>query len=113
MNLLKTFISAVTATAVLALSSVVVSAQSTWDAIQERGTLRIGVTQAPPWFTKDISSGEWTGGLGVTLGQKMAEALPKTLHEVLPPSDLSSKQDELRQLRVASGYVVQKRQPSA
>ena len=51
MNLLKTFISAVTATAVLALSSVVVSAQSTWDAIQERGTLRIGLTQAQHWFT--------------------------------------------------------------
>ena len=47
------------------------------------------------------------------LAQKMAEALPKTLHEVLTPSDLSSKLDELRQLWVASGYVVQKRQPSA
>ena len=75
MNLLKTFTSALAATAVLALSSGAALAQSTWDAIQERGSLRIGVTQAPPWFTKDISSGEWTGGLGITLGKKMAEAL--------------------------------------
>lgn len=57
-------------------------AQSTWDAIQERGSLRIGVTQAPPWFTKDIRSGEWTGGLGITLGQKMAEALEVELETV-------------------------------
>jgi hypothetical protein len=82
MNLLKTIASVVTATAVLALSTVGAMAQSTWDAIQERGTLRIGVTQAPPWFTKDISSGEWTGGLGVTLGQKMAEALEVELETV-------------------------------
>ena len=82
MNLLKTIASVVAATAVLALSTVGAMAQSTWDAIQERGTLRIGVTQAPPWFTKDISSGEWTGGLGVTLGQKMAEALEVELETV-------------------------------
>lgn len=82
MNIRKTFTSAVAATALLALSSIAASAQSTWDAIQDRGTLRIGVTQAPPWFTKDISSGEWTGGLGITLGQKMAEALEVDLETV-------------------------------
>lgn len=82
MNLLRVLISALAGTAMLMLASVAASAQSTWDAIQERGTLRIGVTQAPPWFTKDISSGEWTGGLGVTLGQKMAEALEVELETV-------------------------------
>ena len=70
------------ATAVLALSGVAASAQSTWDAIQDRGTLRIGVTQAPPWFTKDISSGKWTGGLGIALGQQMAAALEVELETV-------------------------------
>ena len=66
MKLLKMFTGALAATAVFALSSVVAHAQSTWEAIQDRGTLRIGVTQAPPWFTKDISSGEWR--LGNCLG---------------------------------------------
>ncbi len=82
MNLIKSFIGTLAATAMLALSGGVATAQSTWDAIQERGTLRIGVTQAPPWFTKDIRSGEWTGGLGVTLGTKMAEALEVELETV-------------------------------
>jgi len=82
MKLLKTFIGALAATAALSLSSVAASAQSTWEAIQERGTLRIGVTQAPPWFTKDIRSGEWTGGLGITLGQQMAAALEVELETV-------------------------------
>ena len=82
MKLIKSFIGTLAATAMLALSGGVATAQSTWDAIQERGTLRIGVTQAPPWFTKDIRSGEWTGGLGVTLGTKMAEALEVELETV-------------------------------
>ncbi len=56
--------------------------QSTWNAIQERGTLRIGVTQAPPWFTKDIRTGEWTGGLGISIGEAMAEVLDVELETV-------------------------------
>ena len=82
MKLLKMFTGALAATAVFALSSVVAHAQSTWEAIQDRGTLRIGVTQAPPWFTKDISSGEWTGGLGIALGEQMAAALEVELEAV-------------------------------
>ncbi|MCY3879857.1 MAG: transporter substrate-binding domain-containing protein [Rhodobacteraceae bacterium] len=80
--MLKRLAGAIAAMAALALTTGAVQAQSTWDAIQERGTLRIGVTQAPPWFTKDIRTGEWTGGLGITLGKKMAEALEVELETV-------------------------------
>ena len=64
------------------LSAQIASAQSTWDAIKERGTMRIGVTQAPPWFTKDIRTGEWTGGLGISIGKAMAEVLEVELEPV-------------------------------
>ncbi|MEP2782529.1 MAG: transporter substrate-binding domain-containing protein [Pseudoruegeria sp.] len=48
---------------------------STWEQIQESGTLRIGVTQAPPWFSKNPATGTWDSGLGVTIGKNMAETL--------------------------------------
>ncbi|WP_246040461.1 transporter substrate-binding domain-containing protein [Roseovarius arcticus] len=57
-------------------------AESTWDAIQDRGTLRLGVTQSPPWYSKDARSGEWTGGLGVSIGKNMAETLGVELEPV-------------------------------
>jgi len=47
---------------------------STWDAIQERGTLRVGVTQAPPWYFKNPAGNEWSG-LGASIGNAMAETL--------------------------------------
>lgn len=47
---------------------------STWDAIKDRGSLRIGVTQAPPWFYKDPAGTEWTG-LGSSIGKAMATEL--------------------------------------
>ena len=28
-----------------------VSAQSTWDAIKDRGSIRVGFTEAPSWFS--------------------------------------------------------------
>ena len=49
-------------------------AQSTWDEIQDRGTLRVGATQAPPWYFLDPASGEWSG-LGISVGNAMAEVL--------------------------------------
>lgn len=57
-------------------------AQSTMDKIKESGVLRVGVTQAPPWYSKDIVSGEWTGGLGVSMGKAMAETLGVTFEPV-------------------------------
>lgn len=47
----------------------------TMAAVKQRGTLRVGVTQAPPWYSKDLKSGEWSTGLGVSMGKAMATAL--------------------------------------
>lgn len=43
--------------------------------IRKRGTLRVGVTQAPPWYSKDPKSGDWSSGVGVSMGRAMATAL--------------------------------------
>ncbi|MBX2885623.1 MAG: transporter substrate-binding domain-containing protein [Granulosicoccus sp.] len=48
---------------------------STWEAIQSSGKLRMGVTQAPPWYSKNPSNGEWESGLIVSIGNAMAEEL--------------------------------------
>lgn len=66
------------------ISAAPASAQdmSTWDQIQETGVLRIGVTQAPPWFSKNPATGEWDSGLGVTIGQNMADTLGVDLEVV-------------------------------
>lgn len=55
--------------------------ESTWDAIQENGSLQIGVTQAPPWFFKNPATNEWSG-LGVSVGSAMAKALDVKLEPV-------------------------------
>jgi polar amino acid transport system substrate-binding protein len=47
----------------------------TLDQIKQRGSLRVGVTQAPPWYSKDARTGEWSSGVGVSLGKAMAAAL--------------------------------------
>jgi polar amino acid transport system substrate-binding protein len=33
------------------------------------------VTQAPPWFSKDPKTGNWTSGLGISMGKAMADTL--------------------------------------
>lgn len=43
--------------------------------IKKRGTLRVGVTQAPPWYSKDPKTGEWADGVGVAMGKAMAAVL--------------------------------------
>lgn len=75
-TIIKRFSAVLAVFAVLAAWSAGAGAQetSTWDAIKERGSLRIGVTQAPPWFYKDPASGEWTG-LGSSVGKAMAKEL--------------------------------------
>jgi polar amino acid transport system substrate-binding protein len=50
-------------------------AEGTLEATKKRGTFRVGVTQAPPWFSKDPKSGEWTSGLGISMGKAMADKL--------------------------------------
>ncbi|REJ57789.1 MAG: amino acid ABC transporter [Microcystis aeruginosa DA14] len=47
----------------------------TLDEVKRRGALRVGVTQAPPWYSKDPRTGEWSSGVGVSLGKAMAAAL--------------------------------------
>ena len=47
----------------------------TLDQVKQRGSLRVGVTQAPPWYSKDPKNGEWSSGVGVSLGKSMATAL--------------------------------------
>lgn len=54
---------------------------STWDAIQERGTLRLGVASSDPWYFNDPMTGEWSG-LGVLLGQALADDLGVELETV-------------------------------
>jgi polar amino acid transport system substrate-binding protein len=50
-------------------------AGGTLDEIKKRGSLRVGVTQAPPWYSKDPKNGEWSSGLGVSMGKAMAATL--------------------------------------
>ncbi|MEJ5989336.1 transporter substrate-binding domain-containing protein [Ramlibacter sp. PS3R-8] len=50
-------------------------AGGTLDEIRKRGSLRVGVTQAPPWYSKDPKNGEWSSGLGVSMGKAMAATL--------------------------------------
>jgi polar amino acid transport system substrate-binding protein len=50
-------------------------ADGTLEAVKKRGALRVGVTQAPPWFSKDPKTGQWSSGLGVFFGKAMADKL--------------------------------------
>lgn len=58
------------------------AAQSTWEKIQSTGKLRMGVTQAPPWYSKNPATGEWDSGLIVSIGQQMAKDLEVELEMV-------------------------------
>ena len=46
----------------------------TLEQVKQRGTLRVGVTQAPPWYSKDPKTGQWSSGVGVSLG-KISQAV--------------------------------------
>lgn len=50
-------------------------AAGTLEDVKARGSLRVGVTQAPPWYSKDPATGKWTSGVGVSAGKAMADAL--------------------------------------
>lgn len=50
-------------------------AGGTLEQIKQRSSLRVGVTQAPPWYSKDPKTGEWASGVGVSMGKAMAAAL--------------------------------------
>jgi len=57
-------------------------AEGTLEATKKRGTFRVGVTQAPPWFSKDPKSGQWSTGVGVFMGKAMADKLGAKLETV-------------------------------
>ena len=57
-------------------------AEGTLDAIKKRGTIRLGVTQAPPWYSKNPKTGEWNSGLGIFMGRDMAKTLGVKLETV-------------------------------
>lgn len=63
------------ALAPLANAAFAQTAGGTLAQIKQRGSLRVGVTQAPPWYSKDPKSGEWSSGVGVSMGKAMAAAL--------------------------------------
>ncbi|MEO9649553.1 MAG: transporter substrate-binding domain-containing protein [Roseobacter sp.] len=76
------WLAGLTAAAVLTTAPVTAQETSTWEQIQESGKLRIGVTQAPPWFSKNPATGEWDSGLGISIGQNMADTLGVDLEVV-------------------------------
>ncbi|MEP0963214.1 MAG: transporter substrate-binding domain-containing protein [Roseobacter sp.] len=76
------WLAGLTAAAVLTTAPVAAQETSTWEQIQESGKLRIGVTQAPPWFSKNPATGEWDSGLGISIGQNMADTLGVDLEVV-------------------------------
>ena len=57
-------------------------AAGTLDEVKKRGTFRVGVTQAPPWFSKDPKTGEWNSGLGISMGKAMADTLGAKMETV-------------------------------
>ena len=78
---LKTVAICVTALAI-STTPTVAADKSTWDQIKETKKLRMGVIQAPPWWSKSPTTGKWDSGLGITLGQNMAKVLGAELETV-------------------------------
>ena len=65
----------VTALASSAWPAALAQSDNTLAQIKQRGSLRVGVTQAPPWYSKDLKTNEWSSGLGVSMGKAMAATL--------------------------------------
>src|SRR4029079_15779653 len=57
-------------------------AEGTLEAVKKRGTLRVGVTQAPPWFSTDPKTGDWSTAGGVFFGKAMADKLGAKMETV-------------------------------
>jgi polar amino acid transport system substrate-binding protein len=73
--ILRRSLLAIAAAAIAPVAWSQAAADSTLAQIKQRGALRVGVTQAPPWFSKDPKSGDWASGVGVSLGKQMAADL--------------------------------------
>ena len=57
-------------------------AEGTLDEVKKRGSIRLGVTQAPPWYSKDPKTGEWNSGMGIFMARDMAKMLGVKLETV-------------------------------
>jgi len=71
----RSFIAVLTAGSGLLAIPFAVRAEGTLEEVKKRGSLRVGVTQAPPWYSKDPKTGQWSTGLGVFMGEPMAKTL--------------------------------------
>lgn len=71
----RRFLALVAAVALLGGVATTAQADSTWDTIQSSGKLRMGVTQAPPWYSKNPTNGQWESGLIMSVGKAMADEL--------------------------------------
>ena len=70
----RSMITAVAATALGLFAALPAVAQTALETVTQRGTLRVGMAAADPWFYKDPISNEWSG-VGVQMGKAMAEDL--------------------------------------
>ncbi|WP_420583654.1 transporter substrate-binding domain-containing protein [Ruegeria sp.] len=62
MSKMKTFAAVATlSAAALAQGAVAQERENLWADVQERGTLRVGVAEAPPLLVRDPKTGEWSG----------------------------------------------------
>ena len=97
---------AVTA-ALLALiwSASALAQPSTWEQIHQRGSFRLGVAQADPWYYKNPLSGHWTG-FGVALGQAIAKDMGVKLEVV--PTTWSNAVAALQSGRIDVMFVLDK-----
>jgi polar amino acid transport system substrate-binding protein len=71
----RSTLAALAGAAVLSLPPLAARAEGTLEEVKKRGALRVGVTQAPPWYSKDPKTGRWSSGLGVFMGEAMAKTL--------------------------------------
>lgn len=71
----RSALAALAGASLISLPLAVARAEGTLDEVKKRGSLRVGVTQAPPWYSKDPKTGQWSSGLGVFMGEAMAKTL--------------------------------------
>lgn len=70
----RSMMRAVVAATIAFATTLPVAAQTALETVTGRGTLRVGMAAADPWFYKDPISQEWTG-VGVEMGKAMAAEL--------------------------------------
>ena len=74
-------LAAALAVALAAAAPAAAQDRSTWQAIKARGSIRVGATQAEPWYFKDPRTGEW-GGFSILVAQELARTMNVKLEVV-------------------------------